>query len=125
MIEIDNKLIKDIEEYCLINDIQNPSKYVTKLLKKAFMEEKYGKKPDIFVKQEKEDVSIKPTTPIETNIKEGKVNFVEEVYKLSGEDVAKELNPKILEALNIKEETKQQETEEIEKPKKSKKRKLS
>ena len=126
MIEIDNKLIKDIEEYCLINDIQNPSKYVTKLLKKAFMEEKYGKKPDIFVKQEKEDVSIKPTTPIETNIKEEKVNFVEEVIKLSGEDVAKELNPKILEALNIKEETKQQqETEEIEKPKKSKKRKLS
>jgi hypothetical protein len=125
MIEIDNKLIKDIEEYCLINDIQNPSKYATKLLKKAFMEEKYGKKPDIFVKQEKEDVSIKPTTPIETNIKEEKVNFVEEVYKLSGEEVAKELNPKILEALNIKEETKQQETEEIEKPKKSKKRKLS
>lgn len=125
MIEIDNKLIKDIEEYCLINDIQNPSKYATKLLKKAFMEEKYGKKPDIFVKQEKEDVSIKPTTPIETNIKEEKVNFVEEVYKLSGEELAKELNPQILEALNIKEETKQQETEEIEKPKKSKKRKLS
>ena len=125
MIEIDIKLIKDIEEYCLINDIQNPSKYVTKLLKKAFMEEKYGKKPDIFVKQEKENDSIKPSTPIETNIKEEKVNFVEEVVKLSGEDVAKELNPKILEALNIKEETKQQETEEIEKPKKSKKRKLS
>lgn len=125
MIEIDNKLIKDIEEYCLINDIQNPSKYVTKLLKKAFMEEKYGKKPDIFVKQEKENDYIKPTTPTETNIKEEKVNFVEEVVKLSGEDVAKELNPKILEALNIKEETKQQETEEIEKPKKSKKRKLS
>lgn len=124
MIEIDNKLIKDIEEYCLINDIQNPSKYATKLLKKAFMEEKYGKKPDIFVKQEKEDVSIKQTTSIKTNIKEEKVNFVEEMYKLSGEEVAKELNPKILEALNIKEETKQ-ETEEIEKPKKSKKRKLS
>ena len=38
----------------------------------------------------------------------------EEIYKLSGEEVSKELNPKILEALNIKEETKQ-ETEEIEK----------
>ena len=125
MIEIDIKLIKDIEEYCSINDIENPSKYVTKLLKKAFMEDKYGKKPDIFVKQEKEKDSIKPTSSIETNIKEEKVNFVEEVYKLSGEDVAKELNPQILDALNIKEETKQQETEEIEKPKKSKKRKLS
>lgn len=125
MIEIDIKLIKDIEEYCSINNIENPSKYVTKLLKKAFMEEKYGKKPDIFNKQEKENLSIKPTSHIETNIKEETVNFVEEVYKLSGEDVAKELNPKIFEALNIKEETKQQETEEIEKPKKSKKRKLS
>lgn len=123
MIEIDIKLIKDIEEYCSINNIENPSKYVTKLLKKAFMEEKYGKKPDIFVKQEK--VSIETTSSTETNIKKEEVNFVEEVCKLSGEDVAKELNPKILEALNIKEETKQQETEEIEKPKKSKKRKLS
>ena len=124
MIEIDIKLIKDIEEYCSINNIENPSKYVTKLLKKAFMEEKYGTKPDIFNTQEKEKPSIKQISPIETNIKEEKVNFVEEVCKLSGEDVAKELNPKILEALNMKEETKQ-ETEEIEKPKKSKKRKLS
>ena len=123
MIEIDIKLIKDIEEYCSINNIENPSKYVTKLLKKAFMEEKYGKKPDIFVKQEND--SIKPTSSTETNIKKEEVNFVEEVCKLSGEDVAKELNPQILEALNIKEETKQQETEEIEKPKKSKKRKLN
>lgn len=124
MFEIDIKLIKDIEEYCLINNIENPSKYVTKLLKKAFMEEKYGKKPGIFVKQEKEKDSTKPTSSTETNIKKEKVNFVEEVYKLSGEDLAKELNPKILDALNIKEEIKQ-ETEEIEKPKKSKKRKLS
>ena len=125
MFEIDTKLIKDIEEYCSINNIENPSKYVTKLLKKAFMEEKYGKKPDIFVKQEKEKDSIKPISSTETKIEKEKVNFVEEVHKLSGEDVAKELNPKILEVLNIKEETKQQETEEIEKPKKSKKRKLS
>lgn len=123
MIEIDNKLIKDIKEYCLINNIQNPSKYVTKLLKKAFMEEKYGKKPDIFVKQEKEKDSTKSTSSTETNIKEEN-DIVKEIYKLSGEEVSKELNPRILEALNIKEETKQ-ETEEIEKTKKSKKRKLS
>lgn len=119
MIEIDNKLIKDIKEYCLINNIQNPSKYVTKLLKKAFMEEKYGKKPDIFVKQEQE----KENVSIEANIKEEN-DIVKEIYKLSGEEVSKELNPRILEALNIKEETKQ-ETEEIEKIKKNKKRKLS
>ena len=120
MFEIDIKLIKDIEEYCSINNIENPSKYVTKLLKKAFMEEKYGKKPDIFNTQEKENPSIKPTSPIETDIKEEKVDFMEELYKLSGEEVSKVLNPILLDALNIKEETKKQETEEIEKPKKSK-----
>ena len=124
MIKLDEKIIKNIKDYCILNNIDDVSKYVNTLLKRAFMEEKYGKKPDIFVKQEKENDSIKPTTPTETNIKEEKVNLVEEVYKLSGEDVAKELNPKILEGLNIKEEIKE-ETEEIEKPKKSKKRKLS
>jgi hypothetical protein len=87
------------------------------------MEEKYGKKPDIFVKQEKEKDSTKSTSSTETNIKEEN-DIVKEIYKLSGEEVSKELNPRILEALNIKEETKQ-ETEEIEKTKKSKKRKLS
>ena len=124
MIKLDEKIIKNIKDYCILNNIDDVSKYVNTLLKRAFMEEKYGKKPDIFVKQEKENDSIKTATLTETNIKEEKVNFVEEVYKLSGEDVAKELNPKILEGLNIKEEIKE-ETEEIEKPKKSKKRKLS
>ncbi len=121
MIELDEKIIKNIKDYCILNNIDDVSKYVNTLLKRAFMEEKYGKKPDIFVKQEKENVST------ETNIKEEeKVNFVEEVHKLSGENFAKELNPKILDALNIKEETKQETEEiEIEKPKKSKKRKLS
>jgi hypothetical protein len=125
MINLDEKIIKNIKDYCILNNIDDVSKYVNTLLKRAFMEEKYGKKPDIFVKQEKEKDSTKSTSSTETNIKEEKVNFVKEVYKLSGEDLAKELNPQILDALNIKEETKQQETEEIEKPKKSKKRKLS
>lgn len=124
MINLDEKIIKNIKDYCILNNIDDVSKYVNTLLKRAFMEEKYGKKPDIFVKQEKEKDSTKPTYSTETKIKEEKVNFVEEVYKLSGEDFAKELNPQILDALNIKEETKQ-EIEEIEKPKKSKKRKLS
>lgn len=124
MIKLEEKIIKNIKDYCILNNIDDVSKYVNKLLKKAFMEEKYGKKPDIFNAQEKENLSTKPTSLIETNIKEEN-DIMEELCKLGGEEVSKVLNPIILEALNIKEETKQQETEEIEKPKKSKKRKLS
>ena len=85
----------------------------------------FGVSIDELLGRESKFIKTVAESGVEEYFKEEKVNFVEEVIKLSGEDVAKELNPKILEALNIKEETKQQETEEIEKPKKSKKRKLS
>lgn len=42
--EIDKELYKEIKEYCDINGIK-PKKYVTELLKKAFMEDKYGISP--------------------------------------------------------------------------------
>lgn len=48
MIEFNKKLLKEIEEYCLINNINDIEKYANDLLKKAFMEDKYGKKPHIF-----------------------------------------------------------------------------
>lgn len=141
MIEIDIKLIKDIEEYCLINNIENPSKYVTKLLKKAFMEEKYGDRPNINNKVVNE----------EKKVKENKQDFWDFVKKIEGDDlriimeigreysdnnkdpnnyieeIKKEFNKRIKSldsVFSVKEETKQ-ETIEIEKPKKSKKRKLS
>ena len=44
MIEIDKKLHKDIKEYCQLNGIVMKD-FVNKLLKKAFMVEKYGDKP--------------------------------------------------------------------------------
>lgn len=44
MIELDKKLHKDIKEYCQINGLVMKD-FVNKLLKKAFMVEKYGDKP--------------------------------------------------------------------------------
>lgn len=44
MIEIDKKLHKDIKEYCQLNGLIMKD-FVNKLLKKAFMVEKYGDKP--------------------------------------------------------------------------------
>ena len=43
-IEIKDKLYKDIESYCTLNEL-NFNDYVNDLLKKAFMEEKYGDRP--------------------------------------------------------------------------------
>lgn len=117
MIEINNKLLNDIKEYCSYNDIEDVSGYINKLLKKSFMEEKYGKKPDIFNKQEKQVTNEVSNKPIE-EVK------IEETPKLDNKEVPKESNSINLERLNIKEETKQK-TEEIEKPKKSNRRKLS
>ena len=42
--EVDKKLYEDIKAYCELNGIK-PRDYVNTLLKKAFMEDKYGKHP--------------------------------------------------------------------------------
>lgn len=44
MIELDKKLHKDIKEYCQLNGLVIKD-FVNKLLKKAFMVEKYGERP--------------------------------------------------------------------------------
>lgn len=44
LIEIDEKLVNQINEYCLLNEIDE-KKFIYKLLNKQFMVEKYGEKP--------------------------------------------------------------------------------
>lgn len=44
MVELDKKLHKDIKEYCQLNGLVMKD-FVNKLLKKAFMVEKYGERP--------------------------------------------------------------------------------
>ena len=46
---IDNNLKRDIENYCTLNDL-NVDVFINKILKKAFLIEKYGDKPSIFRK---------------------------------------------------------------------------
>ena len=46
---IDKNLKRDIENYCVLNDL-NVDIFINKILKKAFLVEKYGDKPNIFNK---------------------------------------------------------------------------
>ena len=42
--EIDKKILKEISEYCKINDLEEEL-FINQLLKNAFMREKYGERP--------------------------------------------------------------------------------
>lgn len=65
MIELDRKLHKDIKEYCQLNGLVMKD-FVNKLLKKAFMVEKYGDKPF-----SSNDVVLMPYVPtLEATIEE-------------------------------------------------------
>ena len=53
---IDNNLKRDIENYCILNGL-NVDIFINKILKKAFLVEKYGDKPSIFNTSEKKVIS--------------------------------------------------------------------
>ena len=53
---IDSNLKKDIENYCALNGL-NADVFTNKILKKAFLVEKYGDKPNIFNTTPKKVVS--------------------------------------------------------------------
>ena len=66
-ITINDKLYKDIDSYCKLNDLGETVKYINDLIKKSFMVEKYGEKPSI---QQKESVEVKKE---ETEVVDGGV----------------------------------------------------
>ncbi len=124
MIVIDNKLLNDINEYCVINNIENPSKYASKLLKKAFMEEKYGTKPECLEKELQK--TEKNSIIEEVNETEGKV--IQLPYELQITDCPTITNVSIDEKYtdNVKVINKNDTIVILEEqPKKSKKRKLN
>lgn len=49
---IDKKLYSEIKDYCRLNNLKI-SDYINNLLRKAFIIEKYGEKPIIFLNKEK------------------------------------------------------------------------
>lgn len=53
--EIDKSLYNEIKAYCEINGL-NTREYIHRLLKKAFMVDKYGEVPMIFNKKEPEPI---------------------------------------------------------------------
>lgn len=61
MVEIDKKLYSDIKEYCKINNLIIKD-FINKLLKQAFMVEKYGETPFDILSDKNKIVQV----PIET-----------------------------------------------------------
>jgi len=57
----DSRLIRDIEEYCRVNEISDITLFAEKMLKKGFNIEKYGMAPPI---DEKDEVVTAPVEPI-------------------------------------------------------------
>lgn len=60
LMELDKQLYAEIKEYCELNGLK-PRDFVHEILKKAFMEEKYGKMPAVIKKSE----TFQPKTSIE------------------------------------------------------------
>ena len=60
LMELDKQLYAEIKEYCELNGLK-PRDFVHEILKKAFMEEKYGKMPAVIKKSE----TFQPKTGIE------------------------------------------------------------
>ena len=59
VMEVDKKLYEEIKEYCSLNGLK-PRDFTNSLLKKAFMEEKYGKAPPFFTQPALDIVENKP-----------------------------------------------------------------
>lgn len=101
MIRIENKLEKEIIDYCSLNQIKDVKAFVNKLLSKAFMVEKYGDTPfsnpsvSLEVNEDKQNMpSVSPDTRthIETivvptiksdNNSENKQNIVQKSKKVT------------------------------------------
>ncbi len=84
MLKIDKKLLEEIDLYCKINKIADSDKFLNELIGNAFSVLKYGNKPDIEIKQIKEE--SKEETPqqntiIVTNKKTANDNY-DDIYDI-------------------------------------------
>ena len=76
-IKIRKTLMKDIEDYCKINNINNIENFINDLLSKYFMIEKYGERP--FLEESKKNKANKDHKTEENIIKitKPKVKIIE------------------------------------------------
>lgn len=75
-ITINDKLYKQIKDYCLINEL-DIVEYVNELLKKEFMIDKYGDKPSVSKLKKKED-------PIKINKETGELTIKDNALPIEG-----------------------------------------
>ena len=97
--EVDKQLYAEIKEYCELNGLK-PRDFTNNLLKKAFMEEKYGKMPAVL----RSNVGKEPKI----------IEVPKESRQDSRQDVAKEEKPAKNDDFRDKNETIGQETSYIE-----------
>lgn len=67
--EIDKNLYSEINEYCKENNIKTRD-FIHKILKEAFLKEKYGDSPFAFFKKEEKNTQqeIQPITQVENTV---------------------------------------------------------
>lgn len=81
---INNKLLKEIEEYCKINDIEDVNALIDKMLRQGFTIEKHGTEP--LIKNKK--IKSKPEPELNKysiNIKNEEEGVIEETVKIKPE----------------------------------------
>ena len=86
--EVDKKLYEEIKEYCLLNGLK-PKEYINDLLRKAFMEDKYGAKPFMANKVKVTSVVVKSNEVHANGIVYSEEALKEAVEKFKEENIEK------------------------------------
>ncbi len=87
LVTIKDRLFKDIQSYCSINDLDIET-YINDILKKSFMIEKYGEKPCVKpVKEKTEPINEPKKEPIKTEIVETPKTKPIQIVKFIQEDI--------------------------------------
>ena len=89
--EVDKQLYEEIKEYCSLNGLK-PREFTNSLLRKAFMEEKFGKTPPFFNQPARDIVPVKPmsmTEPKDAAESAAKEENTDKIPTESRHDVAK------------------------------------
>ena len=115
--EIEKRLLSDISSYCSLNDLDE-DKYINSILKKAFMTDKYGDRPEIY-------------GSVHNNISVDEPRKIENSYSFTIQYKEKVVKPKRNKKIEVVSETeavkpvsKQEEEVKAEEAPKKRKRKL-
>lgn len=108
--QLDNKLYKEIKEYCELNELKTRD-FIHDILKKAFLKEKYGETPFGFNSQE---VIVHVESPKSETLIEQTV----EIPSIIGIEESETKNIESVEVLPLEKEKQLEETVKIKKKRK-------